>query len=108
LLRVDETISVDARVVQLDLVERRLGSLDRGKLPFAVELQELRSGKKSDIAHARAPALVRLSLPNERPLAATKLALPRGSIASFPIDTPSTSSSASKGDVRRRDLARAP
>jgi hypothetical protein len=38
LLRIDENISVDARVVQFDLVERRLSSLDWGKLPFAVQL----------------------------------------------------------------------
>src|SRR3712207_1416635 len=78
LLRVDENKSVDAWVVQPDLVECRLGSLDRGKLPFAVQLQELRGGKKSDIAHARALPLARLALPNKRPPLAAKLALPRG------------------------------
>jgi hypothetical protein len=32
MIPVDENISVDARVVQLDLAERRLGSFDWGKL----------------------------------------------------------------------------
>jgi hypothetical protein len=76
LLRVDETISVDAWVVQLDLAERRLGSLDRGKLPFAVQLQEFRGGKCSDVAHASALPLARLSPANKLLPVATKLALP--------------------------------
>jgi hypothetical protein len=85
LLRVDETKGVDARVVPLDLMECRLGSLDRGKLSSAVQLQELRGGEKSDIAHARALPLARLPLSNKRPSVATKLRLPRGGIASFLI-----------------------